>query len=223
MRLLIVEDEHDLAEMLAIGLRHEGHVVEVEFDGAQALAWLRDNDADVVVLDRDLPMVHGDAVCRTLVAEGHPARILMLTASGTLGDLVDGFAIGADDYLPKPFAYLELLARIQALGRRTGRDGARRAGASVLERAGIRLDLRRQIAEKDGIPLNLTPKELGVLRVLLEADGAYRTATNLLDAVWDDPFARSTDVVKVVIHALRGKLGDRRIVETGPGFGYRIP
>jgi len=221
MRLLIVEDERDLAEMLAQGLRNEGHVVEVAHDGAAALAWTRDHEADVVLLDRDLPVVHGDTVCRTLLAEGYPARILMLTAAGSLGDLVGGFELGADDYLAKPFAYLELLARIDALGRRRAPTASR--AASLLERGGIRLDLRRQVAEIEGRPLALAPKELGVLRELLAADGAFRTPTALLDAVWEDAFARSTDVVKVVIHALRGKLGDRQLIETVPGYGYRIP
>ncbi len=221
MRLLIVEDERDLAETLAAGLQNEGYVVDVAHNGAKALEWLHENEVDVIVLDRDLPVVHGDTVCRTLVAEDHPACILMLTAASSLGDLVDGLGIGADDYLAKPFAYLELLARIQALGRRSGSGHSART--TVLERAGIRLDTRRRIAERDGRPLNLTPKELGVLRVLLEAEGAFRTPMNLLDAVWDDPFARSTDVVKVVIHSLRRKLGDRQVVETVSGFGYRIP
>jgi DNA-binding response OmpR family regulator len=218
MRLLIVEDDRPLAETLASGLRHEGYVVDVAHDGAQALAWLRDNDADVVILDRDLPVVHGDTVCRALVDEGNPARILMLTAASSLDSLVDGFDLGADDYLTKPFAYLELRARIEALGRRERAAG----GSSVLERGDVRLDLRRQAAEHRGLPLHLTPKELGVLRELLAADGAFRTATNLLDAVWDDPFDRSTDVVKVVIHGLRRKLGRDEVIETVAGFGYRI-
>jgi DNA-binding response OmpR family regulator len=218
MRLLIVEDDRPLAETLASGLRHEGYVVDVAHDGAQALAWLRDNDADVVILDRDLPVVHGDTVCRALVDDGNPARILMLTAASSLDSLVDGFDLGADDYLTKPFAYLELRARIEALGRRERAAG----GSSVLERGDVRLDLRRQAAEHRGLPLHLTPKELGVLRELLAADGAFRTATNLLDAVWDDPFDRSTDVVKVVIHGLRRKLGRDEVIETVAGFGYRI-
>lgn len=221
MRLLIVEDDEPLAETLASGLRHEGYLVDVARDGAEALAWLHDNDADVVILDRDLPVVHGDTVCRTLVTEGNPARILMLTAASSLDSLVDGFDLGADDYLAKPFAYVELRARIQALGRRErATDGT--VGTSVLERGEVRLDLRRQVAERRGLPLTLTPKELGVLRELLVADGAFRTTTSLLDAVWDDPFDRSTDVVKVVIHGLRRKLGDPDLIETVPGFGYRI-
>jgi DNA-binding response OmpR family regulator len=217
MRLLIVEDDEPLAETLAAGLRHEGHVVDVAPDGAQALAWLDDHPVDVVILDRDLPAVHGDTVCRTLVADGHPARILMLTAASSLDSLVNGFELGADDYLAKPFAYVELRARIEALGRRT-----HERGSSILERGQIRIDLRRQVAERNGLPLSLTPKEFAVLHELVAAEGAFRTATNLLDAAWDDPFDRSTDVVKVVIHALRRKLGDPNVIETVPGFGYRI-
>jgi DNA-binding response OmpR family regulator len=217
MRLLIVEDDEPLAETLAAGLRHEGHVVDVAPDGAQALAWLDDHPVDVVILDRDLPAVHGDTVCRTLVADGHPARILMLTAASSLDNLVNGFELGADDYLAKPFAYVELRARIEALGRRT-----HERGSSILERGQIRIDLRRQVAERNGLPLSLTPKEFAVLHELVAAEGAFRTATNLLDAAWDDPFDRSTDVVKVVIHALRRKLGDPNVIETVPGFGYRI-
>lgn len=217
MRLLIVEDDGPLAETLAAGLRHEGHVVDIARDGAQALRWLADNDADVVILDRDLPVVHGDTVCRALVADGNPARILMLTAASSLDNLVDGFDLGADDYLAKPFAYVELRARIEALGRRE-----RATGATLIERGDLRLDLRRQVAEYRGLPLHLTPKELGVLRELLVADGAFRTATDLLDAVWDDPFDRTTDVVKVMIHGLRRKIGDDAVIETVAGFGYRI-
>jgi len=217
MRLLIVEDDEPLAETLAAGLRHEGHVVDVAPDGAKALAWLDDHPVDVVILDRDLPAVHGDTVCRTLVADGHPARILMLTAAGSLDSLVNGFEIGADDYLAKPFAYLELRSRIEALGRRP-----LDRGGSIVERGEIRIDRRRQVAERSGLPLPLTPKEFGVLHELVAANGAFRTATNLLDAVWDDPFDRSTDVVKVVVHSLRRKLGDPGVIETVPGFGYRI-
>lgn len=217
MRLLIVEDDEPLAETLAAGLRHEGHLVDVAPDGAQALAWLDDHPVDVVILDRDLPAVHGDTVCRTLVADGHPARILMLTAASSLDSLVNGFELGADDYLAKPFAYVELRARIEALGRRT-----QDRGSSILEHGDLRIDLRRQVAERSGMPLRLTPKEFGVLHELVAANGAFRTATNLLDAVWDDPFDRSTDVVKVVIHALRRKLGNADVIETVPGFGYRI-
>ncbi len=217
MRLLIVEDDEPLAETLAAGLRHEGHLVNVAPDGATALAWLDDHPVDVVILDRDLPVIHGDTVCRTLVTDGYPVRILMLTAAGSLDSLVNGFELGADDYLAKPFAYLELRSRIEALGRRT-----RDSGSTILERGDIRLDLRRQVVERNGLPVHLTPKEYAVLYELLAAQSAYRSATNLLDAAWDDPFDRTTDVVKVVIHSLRRKLGPPSVIETVPGFGYRI-
>ena len=218
MRLLIVEDETDLAQVLTDGLRHEGFVVDVAGDGASALAHLGTNDVDVVVLDRDLPVLHGDAVCRALVAAEHPARILMLTAAGSLSDRVAGLDLGADDYLAKPFAYVELLARIRALGRRGGignRNG-------VLERDGVRLDTDRRIAERDGRPVRLTPKEMGVLQVLLEADGGVVTPSELLDEVWEESFDRSRGVVKVVIFALRRKLGLPPVIHTDAGLGYRI-
>ncbi len=218
MRLLIVEDEADLAQVLADGLRHEGFGVDVAGDGASALALLGTTDVDVVVLDRDLPVLHGDAVCRALVAAGHPARILMLTASGTLSDRVAGLDLGADDYLAKPFAYVELVARIRALGRRGGTGGR----GQILECEGVRLDPGRRIAERDGRPIRLTPKEMGVLEVLLQADGGVVTTSELLDEVWEDPLDRSRSIVKVVIFALRRKLGLPPVIHTDAGFGYRI-
>lgn len=218
MRVLIVEDEDDLARTLADGLRDEGFTVDTAADGAAALVHLGRHDADVVVLDRDLPVLHGDAVCRALVAAEHPARILMLTAAGTLSDRVTGLDLGADDYLAKPFAYLELVARIRALGRRGGTAAAGR----VLERQGVRLDTDRRIAERDGRPLRLTPKEMAVLQALLEADGGVLTPTDLLDAVWEDPFDTSRGVVKVVVFSLRRKLGDPPVISTEAGHGYRI-
>lgn len=220
VHVLIVEDEADLAHTLARGLRRQGHVVDVRGAGDDALSFLEDAEPDVVILDRDLPGVHGDTVCRTLVSTGHPARILMLTASGTLEDVVTGLGIGADDYLAKPFSYLELLARIEALGRRspsrTGNVG------SMLEYGCLRVDTRRQTAECNGLPLSLTPKEYGVITELIKAGGAFRTAMQLLDAVWDDPFDRTTDVVKVTIHSLRAKLDTRDRIQTVVGFGYRL-
>lgn len=218
MRVLIVEDEDDLARTLADGLRDEGFTVDTAADGAAALVHLGRHDADVVVLDRDLPVLRGDAVCRALVAAEHPARILMLTAAGTLSDRVSGLDLGADDYLAKPFAYLELVARIRALGRRGGTATAGR----VLERQGVRLDTDRRIAERDGRPLRLTPKEMAVLQALLEADGGVLTPTDLLDAVWEDPFDTSRGVVKVVVFSLRRKLGDPPVISTEAGHGYRI-
>jgi len=218
VRLLIVEDEADLAQMLADGLRHEGFGVDVAGDGASALALLGTNDVDVVVLDRDLPVLHGDAVCRALVTAGHPARILMLTASGTVSDRVAGLDLGADDYLAKPFAYVELVARIRALGRRGGTGGR----GQILECEGVRLDPDRRIAERDGRPIRLTPKEMGVREVLLQADGGVVTTSELLDEVWEEPLDRSRSIVKVVIFALRRKLGLPPVIHTDAGFGYRI-
>ena len=218
MRLLIVEDEPDLAQMLADGLRHEGFGVDIAGDGASALTLLGSTDVDVVVLDRDLPVLHGDAVCRALVTAGHPARILMLTASGTLSDRVAGLDLGADDYLAKPFAYVELVARIRALGRRGGTGGR----GQILECEGVRLDPDRRIAERDGRPIRLTPKEMGVLEVLLQADGGVVTTSELLDEVWEEPLDRSRSIVKVVIFALRRKLGLPPVIHTDAGFGYRI-
>lgn len=217
MRLLLVEDEPDLADTLADGLRREGYIVDVARDGAAALVAAARADVDVVVLDRDLPVLGGDAVCRTLVAQEYPARILMLTAAGTLGDRIEGLDLGADDYLAKPFAYLELLARIRALGRR-----ARPQTSAVLEYAGVRLDVSRRIAERAGAPIRLTIKEFGVLETLLEAGGGYVTADELLDAVWDDPLNRTRGVVKIVVHTLRRKLGAPSVIESAAGYGYRM-
>lgn len=220
MQILIVEDELTLAAMLQRGLRAQGYQVNTCHNGRDALNWLRDNEPEVVVLDRDLPEVHGDTVCRQLVSQGHPARILMLTASGTIDDLVQGFSIGADDYLAKPFSYLELLARIEALTRRTPARSGQVGG--ILEYGAIRIDTRMQTVECQGLPVQLTPKEYGVLRELIYADGSFRTSTQLLDAVWEDPFDRTVDVVKVTIHSLRGKLDHRGRIETVTGYGYRL-
>lgn len=218
MRLLLVEDEVDLADTLADGLRREGYLVDVARDGASALTAAASSDVDVIVLDRDLPVLSGDAVCRTLVAQQYPARILMLTAAGTLNDRVEGLDLGADDYLAKPFAYVELLARIRALGRRaqSSRPNA------VLEFAGVRLDIVRRIVERDGIPIRLTLKEFGVLETLLAAEGGYVSADDLLDEVWDEPRERTRGVVKIVVHTLRRKLGSPAVVQSAAGHGYRV-
>lgn len=217
MRILIVEDQIDLADALANGLRNEGYLVDVAHDGAAALIKTGQIDVDIMILDRDLPVLHGDAVCRTLRDQQHPMRILMLTAAGTLDDRVTGLDLGADDYLAKPFAYLELLARLRALGRRAT-DNSR----VVLEAEGIRLDTLRRVAEREGRPLAFTPKELGVLEVLLYADGGYVTADDLLAEVWEQGSERTRSVVKLTIHTLRRKLGQPDIIRTSPGLGYRI-
>ena len=217
MRVLLVEDEPELADVLADGLRREGYAVEVARDGAAALSSLAAADVDLMILDRDLPVLSGDAVCRALRDQGHPVRILMLTAAGTLDDRVAGLDLGADDYLPKPFAYVELLARLRALGRR-----APAGSGTVREVAGVRVDTVRRIAERDGRPLALTRKEYGVLEALLAADGGWVDADELRDEVWDDGGLRSRGVVKAAVHTLRRKLGAPDPIESAPGLGYRI-
>ncbi|UOE43618.1 response regulator transcription factor [Agromyces larvae] len=218
MRVLIVEDERELADTLAEGLRLDGFGVGVAHDGAAALQCLSEGGFDVVLLDRDLPVLSGDAVCRTLVAQGHPARILMLTAAGTVGDRVRGLDLGADDYLAKPFAYVELLARIRALGRRRGDASA----DTVLERSGVRLDPVRRVAERDGRPVRLTRRELAVLEALLVADGGYLTPQRLLGLAWDEPGEHTAATVRLAVHTLRKKLGHPWLIDNSPGLGYRI-
>lgn len=217
MRVLIVEDDFDLAETLAEGLKAEGYLVEHVGDGGRALSRIATTDVDLVILDRDLPVIDGDAVCRAMVAMSHPARILMLTAAGSLADRVDGLDLGADDYLSKPFAYVELVARLRALKRRDQPVSRR-----VLEVGGVRLDPTRRIAERDGRPLQLTEKEFGVLEALLAADGGYMGITDLLDEVWDNPVQRNRSVVKVAVNSLRAKLGNPPVITSESGHGYRI-
>ncbi|MEV7521873.1 response regulator transcription factor [Streptomyces sp. NPDC091371] len=218
MRVLIVEDERELAGMLADGLRGEGMVCDVTHDGLEALRRLGDRDYDVVILDRDLPGLSGDGVCRALATMDHPARILMLTAADTLSDLVEGLGQGADDYMAKPFSYLELVARLRALGRRS--SGSR--SPVVLSRRGISLDTVRRVAERGGCPLNLTPKELGVLELLLAADGAPVATDELRDRLWDPALDPATTAVRVTVHALRRKIGDPPLIVHDPGYGYRL-
>lgn len=218
MKLLVVEDDEDLAELLAEGLRGQGFGVDVARDGARALERAAASAYDVILLDRDLPVLHGDAVCRTLVATRNPARILMLTASGALADRVDGLNLGADDYLAKPFAYTELVARIHALARRGG--GSTSGG--VLERRGVVLDPQRRLAERDGRLLRLSPKEMVILELLLTADGGVVTHGELLDEAWEDAVDPRTGVVKVAMHGLRRKLGEPPLIEAVPGIGYRL-
>lgn len=217
MRLLVVEDERDLADGLADGLRREGYVVDVAYDGSTALARTAAADVELMILDRDLPALPGDAVCRILRQQGHPVRILMLTAAGTLDDRVSGLDFGADDYLPKPFAYVELLARLRALGRRTPRGSG-----TVLEAAGVRIDTVRRTVERDGRPLRLTPKEYGLLETLLAARGGWVSADELLNEVWAHPDERGRGVVKAAAHTLRRKLGHPDPIDSAPGRGYRI-
>jgi DNA-binding response OmpR family regulator len=217
MRVLVVEDHKELAATVAVGLRREGMAVDIVHDGAAALQRADSESYDVVVLDRDLPKVHGDEVCKALVARGSRARVLMLTASDTIESRVDGLSIGADDYLPKPFAFAELVARIRALARRS-----QPARPPVLMSGGIRLDTAQRVASRDGRRLELSPKELAVLELLLAADGAALSTEDLLVRGWDefaDPFG---NVVKVTISRLRRKLGDPPAIETVPRAGYRI-
>lgn len=217
MRVLVAEDDEVLAKTLAVGLQREGMAVDVALDGPTGLERALVTDYDVVVLDRDLPGMHGDDVCRSLVAGESSSRVLMLTASGTIDDKVDGLALGADDYLPKPFAFAELVARIRALARRS-----RPSLPPQLVHGDLRLDPARRIATRGGRRLALSPKEFAVLEFLLSSQGAVVSAEQLLEKVWDefaDPF---TTTVKSTINRLRVKLGDPPVIETMPGAGYRI-
>ena len=216
--MLIVEDERLLADTIAGGLRRHAMAVDVTYDGDVALERLAINDYDVVVLDRDLPIVSGDQVCTALVESDTTTRILMLTAADAVNQRVAGLGLGADDYLSKPFAFVELVARIQALGRR-----ARPAAPPVLERAGIRLDPHRRTVVRDGQPVALSRKEFAVLAELLRADGGVVSAEQLLEKAWDEHTDPFTGVVRFTIMNVRRKLGDPPVVETVAGTGYRIP
>jgi DNA-binding response OmpR family regulator len=218
VRVLVVEDEQLLADTITAGLRKHAMAVDVAYDGDAALERLAVNDYDVVVLDRDLPRVSGDQVCATLIESGADTRILMLTAATALAQKVAGLGLGADDYMTKPFAFAELVARIQALGRR-----ARPAAAPVLVRAGVRLDPHRRTVTRDGQPVVLSRKEFAVLAELLRADGGVVSAEQLLEKAWDEHTDPFTGVVRFTIMMVRRKLGDPPVIETVPGVGYRIP
>jgi len=217
MRVLVVEDHEELAETVAIGLRREGMAVDIAFDGAAALERAAVHGYDVIVLDRDLPEVHGDRVCERLVEQGGRARVLMLTASAGIEDRVAGLSLGADDYLPKPFAFAELVARVRALARR-----AQPAVPPVLSHGDLRLDPGQRVAQRAGRRLDLSTKELAVLELLLAAGGAVVSPEQLLERAWDEATDPFSNVVKVTISRLRRKLGDPPIIETVPGAGYRI-
>ncbi len=217
MRVLVVEDEQALAEAIATGLRREAMAVDVTFDGGGALERTSVNDYDVVVLDRDLPGVHGDEVCAALVEQGSTTRVLMLTAAASVRDRVEGLSLGADDYLAKPFAFAELVARVRALGRRSTP-----ALPPVLERSGVRLDPNRREVYRDGRWVPVSRKEFAVLEQLLRAEGGVVSTEQLLEKVWDENIDPFTNVVRVTVMTLRRKLGDPPLVETVPGVGYRI-
>ncbi len=217
MRVLVVEDQRDLADSVARVLRREGMAVDVAYDGAAALERTEIVEYDVVVLDRDLPGVHGDEVCKTLVAREVLTRVLMLTASGTVAERVEGLGLGADDYLPKPFAYAELVARIRAVGRRVSP-----AMPPVLVHGELRLDPAQRIATRAGARLPLSPKEFAVLEYLLANRGRVVSAEELLDRVWDEAADPFTTTVKATMNRLRAKLGDPPLIETVPRAGYRI-
>ena len=217
MRVLIVEDEEVLADTVAEGLRETAMAVDVAYDGSDALYRTSYIDYDVIVLDRDLPGVHGDEVCRSLTADRVPSRILMLTAAGEVTERIDGLSLGADDYLAKPFVFDELVARVRALGRRSAPPLP-----PVLERAGIRLDPRRHSVSRDGRDVTLTLKEFAVLEELLRADGAVVSAEDLLDKAWDEHIDPFSNIVRVTMTTLRRKLGAPPVIETVTGAGYRL-
>lgn len=217
MRVLIAEDERQLAEAIARGLRREGMAVDLAPDGTDALLKARVVRYDVMVLDRDLPGMHGDEVCRVVRDEQPETSILMLTAAGTLEDLVQGLSIGADDYLPKPFRFAELVARVRALARRSVPTRP-----PVLRHGDIELDTARREVTRAGSKVQLARKEFAVLEALMSADGATVSAEELLERVWDDQIDPFTNVVRMTIMTLRRKLGDPPVVETVIGVGYRM-
>jgi DNA-binding response OmpR family regulator len=217
MRVLVVEDQAELADDIADGLRDQGIGADVAYDGSAGIEKALLNSYDVVVLDRDLPRIHGDAVCATLVGSPSQARILMLTAAGTVGDRVDGLNLGADDYLTKPFAFAELVARVRALARRSP------AGVPVLARGDLVLDRNRRRVSRAGRPVPLNRKELGVLEELLVADGGVLSAEDLFERVWDENTDLFSRTVTVTIGRLRRKLGEPDPIETVIGIGYRLP
>jgi DNA-binding response OmpR family regulator len=218
VRVLIVEDQRMLADAIAEGLRREAQAVDVAYDGAMASERLSVNEYDVIVLDRDLPVVHGDEICRFVAESGSPTRVLMLTASAAVSDRVAGLNLGADDYLPKPFDFTELVARIRALARR-----ASPPRPPVLSRAGVWLDPHKHEVRRDGTEIRLSRKEFAVLEELLRADGDIVSSERLLEKAWDEHVNPFTNVIRVIMVSLRRKLGDPPVVQTVYGVGYRIP
>jgi DNA-binding response OmpR family regulator len=217
MRILVVEDVPAFANAIAEGLRDQGMAVDVAYDGHEAAAKLNLNPYDVVVLDRDLPGIHGDTLCQTITQSDAEAMILMLTAAGTPDDRVTGLALGADDYLPKPFHFPELVLRVRALARRKPAASAR-----IMRAAGVELDPVKRTASRDRQPLDLSAKEFGVLEALLTASPGALSAEQLLEQVWDENADPFTQTVRVTINRLRRKLGKPPIIHTATGIGYRI-
>jgi DNA-binding response OmpR family regulator len=217
VRVLVVEDTRSLADGIAEGLRDHGMAVDVAYEGRDAAAKLDVNAYDVVVLDRDLPGVHGDTICRKIASSGKPVMVLMLTASGSPDDRVSGLSLGADDYLAKPFHFPELVLRIRALARRQPAARSR-----VFRAAGVELDPLRHTAHRDGRQLELSGKEFAVLEALMRADHAVLSAEDLLEQVWDEHADPFTATVSVTMSRLRRKLGEPPIIATVPGIGYQI-
>jgi DNA-binding response OmpR family regulator len=217
MRVLVVEDQERLAIAVAEGLRREGMAVDISFDGADALMHAAVNRYDVVVLDRDLPSVHGDQVCRRLTAEHAETRVIMLTAASTIGDRIEGLELGADDYLPKPFEFAELVARVRALGRRS-----RAASPPKLVHGDLTLDPARRVVYRGERRLSLRPKEFAILEYLLAAEGRVVSAEELLARVWDEAADPFTSTIKTTIGRLRTALGEPAVIETVREAGYRV-
>jgi DNA-binding response OmpR family regulator len=217
VRVLVVEDDEEMAQTVAVGLRRAQMAVDVAFDGPGGLERALCNDYDVIVLDRDLPGMHGDDVCAELIAAGCRSRVLMLTAAATTEDLVDGLSLGADDYLPKPFDFPALVARIGALARR-----AHPIVPPVVRHGDLVVDTARRKASRGDRLLELAPKEFGVLELLLASEGRAVSAEELLERVWDEAADPFTNAVKITISRLRAKLGDPSIIETVAKRGYRI-
>jgi DNA-binding response OmpR family regulator len=218
VRILIVEDEEPLADAVARGLRREGMAVDVALDGDEGHEKATVTRYDVVVLDRDLPGMSGDELCREIVASGQLTRVIMLTASGSVADRVEGLSLGADDYLAKPFAFDELVARVRALARRSTP-----VTPPVLRAGDLELDPARRTVTRSGEPVDLTRKEFGVLEVLLAASGSVVSSEELLERVWDEHADPFTTTVRVTVMTLRKKLGEPGIIDTVVGSGYRVP
>jgi DNA-binding response OmpR family regulator len=217
VRVLVADDERVLADMVAEGLRRLSMAVDVVYDGDSALERLTVNRYDVAVLDRDMPGQTGDEVCRWITRSDSGTRVLLLTAAAGIRDRVEGLGLGADDYLTKPFAFAELVARLQALSRRSTP-----ALPPVLEQEGLVLDVTRHTATRDGLVLSLSPKEYAVLHVLMRSGGRVVSAEDLLEQAWDEHTDPFTNTVRTTVMTLRRKLGDPPVIQTVPRVGYRL-